>query len=779
MLKCYKSSFNIFQPAYLMPVLAAILLAGCSPVRYVPDDKYLLTYNKIETNGEGLSKKQLSEYVRQNPNKKIFGFIRFHLGVYNLANPASQNGFNNWLRTIGEDPVIYNPASRVKSQEQLQQYLKNSGFHFAHVTDTVIFSGKKAGVVYKIDFGPPYVVDKLRLSDPDLITDHGIRNLVLKDSVSSLLAPGMRFDQEIFRLERNRLAKVLRDNGYYGFSREYIYFQTDTLGGNFQADVTLGIKNPKDAGTDPNLPAFHPLYKIGDISIITDFNTAEYLKDPKSYLSTSDSLNYKGTNLLFKNRLYMRPSLLHSSVGFQSGSFFSQALVDKTIENFTSLRNFKQINVNFSPGSFLTDSVQRLDCQILLTPVTRQSYDLSLEGTYSSGNIGVAGNLIYKHRNLLHGAENFELRFKGAVEFLADAVADFNRMVEFGVDARLDVPRTWIPFSENRTFKYGKPHSSFISSYNYQRRPDFTRTIANAAYGYTWKTPVVRHQVNLLELNYVNVTEMSDKFYEIIKGTYIENSFRSHVVPAFNYTFTFTDQELNKEASFFYIRVRPEIAGNLFYSANRIMQKEMPEEGYKFFGTVFSQYAEADIDLRYHWVLNTSNRMAFRFFAGAGVPYGNTDAMPFEKKYFSGGSNGIRAWQVRSLGPGSYVIPEDQLRLYPNQLGDVKLEASMEYRFDLFKALKGALFVDAGNIWAISSTDERAGAVFKPGTFLSEIAIGTGFGIRADLSYFIGRLDLGIKLRDPGTPDGPKWLVGYRNYTWKDFVLNFGIGYPF
>jgi outer membrane protein assembly factor BamA len=153
--------------------------------------------------------------------------------------------------------------------------------------------------------------------------------------------------------------------------------------------------------------------------------------------------------------------------------------------------------------------------------------------------------------------------------------------------------------------------------------------------------------------------------------------------------------------------------------------------------------------------------------------------MPFEKKYFSGGSNGIRAWQVRSLGPGSYVIPEDQLKLYPNQLGDVKLEASLEYRFDLFKALKGAVFLDAGNIWAISSTDERPGAVFKPGTFYKEIAVGTGFGLRADLSYFIGRLDLGIKLRDPGTPDGPKWLIGYRNYTWKDFVLNFGIGYPF
>jgi outer membrane protein assembly factor BamA len=571
----------------------------------------------------------------------------------------------------------------------------------------------------------------------------------------------------------------LRDKGYYGFSREYVYFLTDTISEKLTASVGLGIKNPRDAGTDQSLPAFHPLYRIGNISIVTDFNTAEYLKDPGSYLSTSDTLKYQGTDLIFNDRLYMKPSLLESSVAFKSGSLFNQSLVDKTIESFSSLRNFKQIKVNFAPGAFISDSVQNLDCQILLSPVTKQSYDLSFEGTYSSGNIGVAGNLIYKHRNFLRGAENLEVKFKGAVEFLSDAVADFNTMVELGVDARLEVPRSWIPFTRNKAFTYGKPHSSVSLSYNYQQRPDFTRSIANAAYGYNWKGLLTRHQINIFELNYVNVTEMSETFYNIIKGTYIENSFRSHVVPAFNYTLTFTDQEINKENSFFYIRIRPEIAGNLFYGFSSLSGKDRPENGFEFFGTPYSQYAEADIDLRYQWVMSSANRMAFRFFTGAGYPYGNSDAMPFEKKYFSGGSTGIRAWQVRSLGPGSYVLPEDQVHLYPNQLGDVKLEANVEYRFDLFSVVKGAVFLDAGNIWAINNSDERPGAVFKASTFYKEIAVGTGFGIRADLSYFIGRLDLGIKLRDPGTPDGPKWIIGYRAYQWQDFVLNFGIGYPF
>jgi hypothetical protein len=458
---------------------------------------------------------------------------------------------------------------------------------------------------------------------------------------------------------------------------------------------------------------------------------------------------------------------------------YYQSLVDKTIESYSSLRNFKQIKLDFIPMGNLADSIQRLDCQINLTPVVKQSFDVSLEATYSSGNIGTAGNLIYKHRNVFRGAENLELKFKGAVEFLADAVEDFNRMVEFGVEGRLEIPRSWLPLGLQGSGQASKPHSTFDLSYNYQRRPDFTRTIANAGYGYNWKSSLVLHQLNFLEFNYVNVTEMSDRFYNLIKGTYVENSFRSHVVPAVNYTFTYSSQEVTKDRSFFYFRFRPEIAGNLFFGLSSLSGRVRPENGYEFFKTPFSQYTMADMDFRYHWIFNKANRIAFRVFAGAAYPYGNGDAMPFEKKYHSGGSNGIRAWQVRSLGPGSYILPEEQAKLYPNQLGDVKLEVNMEYRFDLFWLLKGALFLDAGNIWAIRESDDRPGALLKASTFYKEIAVGTGFGIRADLSYFIGRLDLGIKLRDPGALGGPQWILSNRFFNWRDFVLNFGIGYPF
>jgi len=230
---------------------------------------------------------------------------------------------------------------------------------------------------------------------------------------------------------------------------------------------------------------------------------------------------------------------------------------------------------------------------------------------------------------------------------------------------------------------------------------------------------------------------------------------------------------------FIFFRIRPEVAGNLFSAGYYVAGTERRDKGYSFFDIPYSQYMMADMDLRYNRIFNESNRLVFRVYSGVGYPYGNASALPFEKKYFSGGSNGIRAWQVRSLGPGSYVLPDELKSRYPNQLGDIKLEANAEYRFDLFWQLNGALFLDAGNIWAISTADEREGAIFKANSFYKELAVGTGFGLRLDLSFVIIRLDLGAKLRDPGFNQGPAWLPKYDSYLREGLVLNFAIGYPF
>ncbi len=753
---------------------------GCQPARRVPVNQHILVSNRIlEDDGE-ISTRELNTYIKQKPNKKIFGFYKFHLGLYNLANPVKKNKLNEGLRKIGEAPVIYDPAMTRKSVEQLTTHLTNKGYRNALVRDSMAINGKRAEVFYRIQFGQPYRIKSFEVGDSSLVADPWVLKTLLADASASLIKPGVRFDKDLLQDERKRVTGNLLNNGYYGFSRDYTYFSADTLQFPGEVVLKLGVENPRISVAQNQTLDYHPRYRLGKVSLFADYNATDYLRDPETYLNGTDTLPFNGLNLLYAKELPHRPALLWSSVQLREGELFRQRNVDETIQSLSSLRNFRQINITYQPQPAGPDSAGNLDCMILLTPETRQSYDVAVEGTYSSGNIGFAGNLIYKHRNLMKGAEYFELKFKGAVELLADAVADFNRMVELGVETKLEVPRTWIPFFSVGSLQGAKPNSSFTLSYNYQQRPDFTRTIANAGFGYRWRTGVkISHWLNLLEFNYIHVANLSDAFYNIIKGTYIENSFRSHVIPAFNYTFTLSNQDVDKDKSFYYLRFRPEIAGNSLTAVNRLLDRERPEDGYNLFRTPYSQYTLADVDFRYNLVVNPTNRFAFRFFAGAGYPYGNLDALPFEKKYFSGGGNGIRAWQVRSLGPGRYVLPEDQKKYYPNQLADLKLEMNLEYRFDLFWKLKGALFLDAGNIWALSEADEREGALFRTDRFYQEIAIGTGFGMRLDFSFLLVRLDLGVKVRDPGTPDGPQWIIGYRQYRLSDFVLNFGIGYPF
>jgi outer membrane protein assembly factor BamA len=244
-----------------------------------------------------------------------------------------------------------------------------------------------------------------------------------------------------------------------------------------------------------------------------------------------------------------------------------------------------------------------------------------------------------------------------------------------------------------------------------------------------------------------------------------------------NYSLIFTNQNLQKSKDFIYFKFNSELAGNILYAAFKASGAEKTDGAYELFKVSFAQYALGDIDFRYYNILNPGNKIVYRFFAGAGLPYKNSTALPFEKQYFSGGANSIRAWQVRDLGPGSYI--DTTHTTYSNQTADIKLEANLEYRFKLFWVLEGALFVDAGNIWAINNNDNREGAQFKFDRFYKDIAVGTGFGTRFDFSFFIFRFDLGIKTRDPEYPDGQKWVFGSRQLGRNDFVLNLGIGYPF
>ena len=370
--------------------------------------------------------------------------------------------------------------------------------------------------------------------------------------------------------------------------------------------------------------------------------------------------------------------------------------------------------------------------------------------------------------------------------FVSNESLDFNTR-ELGVEGTLIVPRLIFPMSLVPSFGNILPKSLFTLGYNFQQRPDYTRTISTLRIGYEWMTSEYqRHNWNLMDFNLVNLSSFDTDFLNSIYDLYIRESFTDHLILATNYSYVYNTLTVKARESYNYLRVSAESSGNflnlfsVMTGARKTTETDTtglkPASFYKLLDTRYAQYVKGDVEFRKGYVLDKYNSVVGRLFLGVGMPYGNFDVLPFEKKYFTGGANGIRAWQVRSLGPGTYQAPEGS---YPNQSGDIKLEANLEYRFKLIKFLEGAFFLDAGNVWAINEKDNRPGAQFNFGRFYRQLALGTGTGFRFDFTYFVFRLDLGLKMRDPAQPEHNGWVTGARRLTGNDFNLSFAIGYPF
>jgi hypothetical protein len=468
---------------------------------------------------------------------------------------------------------------------------------------------------------------------------------------------------------------------------------------------------------------------------------------------------------------------------------YSNAEVESAFNAFNRLRQFRFVDFQFREVTSASDS-NLLDTYIRLAPLNKQATSFDIEGTNTSGNFGIAGNVTYTHRNLFRGAEVFQLSFLGGIERieqLNDGVPNYFNTREFGVESSLMIPKLLGPGNFIGDFERFLPKTVITLGYNYQKRPEYTRTIGTLKFGYDWKsTEDLRHTWNLLDYNKVNVYDYDPAFIDGIQDLYIKSSFTDHLIFAMNYSFIFSNQRLNTIKNYTYVRFNIEASGNLLWVLSKLTNRDkfqavdslgnVQAEYYKVFNTRFAQYIKSDIEYSRGFSIDKFNSVVARAFFGIGVPYGNFDVLPFEKKYFSGGANGIRAWPVRSLGPGTYKASPEE---YPNQTADIKLEANLEYRFHLISFIEGALFLDAGNIWATNEKDNRPGAQFRFNEFYRQIAFGTGTGLRFDMSYFILRLDLGMKLRDPSETENKGWIPGNRPYTNRDFNFTFAIGYPF
>lgn len=776
----------LFRRYYVPAITLAIvfLLYSCSSTKHVPEDRYLLNRFKIETDNKKIDKKELETYIRPKPNKRILG-IKFYLGLYNLSGDKD-NRLNNWLQRIGEAPALWDEFEIGKNNERLKLYLRNKGYYYAQIDDTARIKKKKARVKYAIETGEPYLIRNINYQ----FRDTTLRNLILRDTINSLLKRGSLFDVDIMQSERERIEEYLQTYGYYNFSRDYIFFQADSLKNIMQVDLTatfneFQVKRPDGTYV---LQTPHRKYRIRNVYIFPEFDQKEALIDYKAYVNSLTEEVYNDFRFLFDEQIRINPLIVTQSIYIIPGEMYHIDDVRKTYQHLSSLRIFKLVNIYFEetePFNTYYQADYPLDCYIQLSPSTLQSYAVELEGTNSSGNIGAAGNISYLHRNLFGGGENLNVRIKGAVEFLRkidstqiQKLKGIDELYEAGIDTRITLPQFLIPVKTENFIRKYNPKTQVTLAGNIQKRPDYTRGIVNAGFGYRWSTsPEASHIINPLDINFVKMFRIDSVFRNDIRGTYLEHSYEDKLITALNYSFIYNNQDIKKLKNYVFLRINAEQSGNLLSGMYSIVGIKNEDGNYEIMKNEFAQYLKGDVDLRYYQIVDDKTSFVYRIFMGVAFPFGNSVAIPFEKQYFTGGANGIRAWPVRNLGPGTY---RETRSVYPNATADIKLEANFEYRFKLFWILEGALFADAGNIWAISKDDKREGTVFAWNSFYKQIAVGTGVGLRMDLSFFVFRIDLGIKARDPSLEAGPQWVIPNRpdqDYKYTNFHV--AIGYPF
>lgn len=802
------------------------LAMSCRTERSYPD-KVFLTKVKLQSDNDTLYYWDLKDLIRQQENRRVLYIMRFHTSMYNLGyhmkdrtqkrtdkwkkkldrkkrkNPEYKEdlekrsrkingGFRNWLmNTVGEAPVYLDTNKTTRSTEQMRLFCKANGFFDAKVSDSTDYKGKnksRATVVYNIESGDPYCINNIEY----LSSDAGLLNLLNGSRSEALLKEGMVYNEEVFDNERVRINDLLKKNGYYHFSKAYIRYEIDTTIGDHKMDVKLLINRPSYSLNDEKGDSLvfynHKRYMIRKIYVFPDFDINN--KDVSGFDTTLYIKQRSGGNvdsIYFVHRfpLKIKPKTISRKIFIKSKHFFDIDDAQKTQNEMGNLNNFKYINVRFKPDSVTdyNEPLEYMDAFIELSRLPVNSTSFEVEGTHSSGNLGTAGNLVFKNRNLFHGAEILDFNLGGGLELQKSSYSSegndenvinalpFNSL-EFNTELKLTIPAFLLPFNQSSFSQNSRPVTRFSSGFSYQLRPDYERYISHFKLTYQWRESTYRNMEFYLPINLVRINpdSMFAARIEQFSRT-IRYSYEDHFIPGIGALIQFNNQNNTRKKFYSFRNIRIEQAGFMLWVGNGFNDAR-DSAIYRVLGINYAQYLKADIDLRYYYRFNDQNTLAFRSFLGLGLPYGNSTILPFEKSYSAGGSNEIRAWKYRSLGPGSYTDS-----LYYDKTGDISLVLNLEYRFPIVSWFKGAFFVDAGNVWLVNPSNDFTNGEIHLNTFYKQIAIGAGFGLRLDFDFFILRLDGGFPLRNPSKPEGERW-VGFDGFL-SNTNFNFGIGYPF
>lgn len=771
---------KIASKHYILIIVVLVLLSACSTTKYVPDGSYLLDEVEIITDNKELKPSELSLYLRQKPNNKWFNLFKTQLHIYSLSGRDSTKWINKALRRVGDAPVIFSDLETRLTQDELKKSINNRGYMSASVDYSTKVKKKKLKLTYHVTSGKPYRVRSISYRIPD----KKVEEYILGDSANTLIREGILFDVNVLDNERQRITRHLTENGYYKFNKEYITYVADTVKNSYLVDLTMHVdmfKAHADAMPEP-----HKQYYMNNVSFITDYDVMQ--SSDIGSIEINDSIHYRNHPIYFKDKLNLRPKILSTNSAIGRGELYNVQDVENTYSNFSRLQYIRYTNIRFYETQ-LGDTT-KLNTYVMLTKNKPKSISFQLDGTNSAGDLGAAAALSFQHRNLFKGSELFSLRLRGAFEAVSGLQTTYrdDGYTEIGVEASLNFPRFIFPFLSSDYRKKIRATTELNIQYNYQFRPEFTRIVASAGWGYRWglKQQYSQHRIDLVDINYLYMpwisADFKDKYLQENKENYIlKYNYEDRLIVRTGYSFTYNSAGralVNNTliGNSYAVRFNVESAGNLLYAFSSLAK--LPKNGnneYTLFDIPFAQYVKADIDFAGNYVIDSRNSIAFHVAAGIAVPYGNANVIPFEKRYFSGGANSVRGWSVRELGPGKYVGDNNFL----NHSGDIKFDASIEYRTKLFWKFDGALFIDAGNIWTLRDYDDQPGGQFKLDSFYKQIAASYGMGLRLDLDFFVIRFDAGMKAINPIYESGRNRYPIYHPKLSRDLALHFAVGYPF
>ena len=782
---------------FAVALLPLMMLFGCTATSFLKENESFYDGSEIKFDTEGRRiwrkkalEEELQELINPKPNKKFLGMRTGVWFYYVAGNPNKEKGLGNFIRKkLGAAPVLMKDVNPQRTATLLSGQLNNDGYFKSTVSSEVKTKKKASKVIYNVKLKPPYRLDTIRYPRP---RDSVYAPIMREVSKATLLKQRQRYDLERLQAEQARLEVALEDHGFYYFDDRYFIFEADSTVGKRKVNIDLKL--------EPGIPQrAKRIYEFGRVKVLPD-----YTLTPDSLAKPADTLMVNGFHYIDRNHLF-RPEIITSVINVHEGNIYTREAQRLTLSHLMGLGVFKYVNIRLAESK--ADS-SKLDVNIQLTTLPKKSIRAEVQGVSKSNNfVGPALMLTFTNRNFFRGAELFQLKLNAGYEWqLSRQNQNTLNSLEIGLESSLTIPRFISPIKIDYNSSTYLPKTIIKAGVNVQNRVGYYRLNSiNAAYGYIWReTADKTHELYLADLSYVRTDKRSDAFDSLLnQNPILKKSFDNQFIIGTRYSFTYNSQLREDPLTRFEKRkIRPhqfyfngnvDVAGNLIHSVQQLGRER--KDSLEIFGSSYSQYAKADVDFRYYWQLDKRSKIATRLILGAGYAYGNSDILPYIKQFAVGGSNSVRAFQARSVGPGTYYIRNyygDDLTLFVDQRADIKLEGNAEYRFDIFKMFKGAFFVDAGNIWTFKEEEERPGGKFDKDTFLKQLAVGTGLGLRIDFSFFVFRLDVAFPIRKPwlaqpegsDTAYGPDWVIkdiDFGSKTWRkeNLIFNIAFGYPF